>query len=114
MAALRQSFVSVGAFDEFFEINEKSLKVHPWFTTASGFFLSTLSDMLLRSDGERIELLPAYTGDNVSFKLLAKGGFTIEAVVKDGAVTRLDVSSVSKQMPKIFYRGKQIEANFSL
>lgn len=114
MAALRQSFVSVGAFDEFFEINEKNLKVHPWFTTASGFFLSSLSDMLLRSDGERIELLPAYTGDNVSFKLLAKGGFTIEAVVKDGAVTRLDVSSVSKQMPKIFYRGKQIEANFSL
>ena len=113
MDALRQSFVSVGAFDEFFEINEEKVRMHPWFTTASGFFLSTLSDMLLRSDGERIDLLPAYTKDNVSFKLLAKGGFTVEAEVAGGVIKKLNVSGMSKEIPKIFFRGKQVEINYN-
>ncbi len=109
MAALRQSFISVGAFDEFFEINENNVRVHPWFTTASGFFLSTLNNMLIRSDGKRIDLLPAYEEQSISFKLLAKGGVTVEASIKDGEIQNVKLSSASSSdLPEVYFKGKRV------
>jgi len=108
-ASLNQAVESVGAFDEFFEINEDEVRMHPWFMTSAGVFLSALNEMLLRSDGEHIELLPAFAEKNVSFKLLAKGGVTVEAVIEDGNVKKLKLSSPScDSLPEVYYKGSRI------
>ncbi|MBO5939553.1 MAG: hypothetical protein J6Q82_08695 [Clostridia bacterium] len=81
--ALRQSYASVGVFHEMFEINEDACRRLPWFSTASGIFLVAVNEMLLQSDSKIIRILPAFPHNtDVSFKLAAKGGITVEAVIK--------------------------------
>lgn len=93
--SLKQAFPSAGVFCEMFEINEETICIKPWFATAAGIFIATVNDMLLQSDGKVIEILPAFPHDqDVSFKLAAKGGVTVEAVVKGG---KLEKACVMKQ-----------------
>ncbi|MBE6607906.1 MAG: hypothetical protein E7633_05090 [Ruminococcaceae bacterium] len=83
--SLKQACDSVGAFDELFEIHETNILLRPWFTTAAGTFVSAVNELLLQSDGKIIRILPAFPhSQEVSFKLAAKGGVTVEAKVKNG------------------------------
>ena len=90
--ALKQSYVSAGVFGELFEINEEKVRLRPWFATAAGVLTSAINEMLIQSDGENITILPAFPHDlDVSFKLAAKGGITVEAEVKDGTLKAVSV-----------------------
>lgn len=102
---LSQSFESVGVFGEMFEINEDSRRMRPWFMTAAGVYVSTLSDMMLSYKDDTIELLPAFEGD-VEFRLSAKGGYVIQAKVENGKLVMLKVNSVNLIRPKIYFRGQ--------
>ena len=111
--ALEQVFPSVGCFGEMFEINEESYRGRPWFMTAAGIYLSAVSDMLVRSDGKRMELLPACTWENVRFKLAAKGGVTVEAEFRQGEpvqVTLWQKAGSALPLPEVTYRGKKVTA----
>ncbi|MBO5756018.1 MAG: hypothetical protein J6R89_08195 [Clostridia bacterium] len=81
--SLKQGLRAAGEFNELFEINEPDVRFRPWFTTAAGVCLSAVTEMLLESDGQVIRICPAFDGD-VSFRLSAKGGVTVEATAKGG------------------------------
>lgn len=107
-----QSLDSLGAFSEMFEINEKNVTMRPWFTTASGMYLSALNEMLLQSDGENIYLLPAAPKElsDVSFKLLAKCGAVVEAVIRNRKIEKLNISflpSAEKKEFNVYLDGKK-------
>lgn len=109
--ALGQVFASTGCFGEMFEINEPDYRGRPWFMTAAGIYLSAVSDMLIRSDTKRIELLPGCSWENVSFKLAAKGGVTVEAVIRDGEPVQVALYQKAGSvfpLPEVTYRGKSI------
>ncbi|MBR2370926.1 MAG: hypothetical protein IKA82_02780 [Clostridia bacterium] len=103
---LLQVFDSVGVFGDMFEINEEVIKRRPWFMTAAGVYLGAVNEMMLRGDGSYIELLPAYEGD-VEFKLLAKGGATVEACIKGGEITSLKINGGREDI-KVLFKGKCI------
>ena len=97
--ALKQSYRSVGVFDEMFEINEETFGSLPWFATAAGIFISTVNDMLLQCNDNMIDILPAFPNNmDVSFKLAAKGGITVEAVVKNDKLLNVVVMKNGKDV----------------
>lgn len=112
--ALRQSYESIGVFGEMFEINEPEKRYRPWFTTAAGVFLSTVNEMLLQSDGENIEILPAWPEEmqHAAFKLSAKGGAIVEARIENGRLIHLQLSMQPGLPPRKFricFRGEFLE-----
>jgi len=101
--ALRQAYLSVGVFDEMFEINEENVHFRPWFTTAAGIFLVAVNEMLLQSEGSVITLLPAFPHCvDVCFKLAAKGGVTVEAEIKTGKLERVRVSKDGQDVTHLY------------
>jgi len=109
--AVSQAFASTGAFNEMFEINEPGIVLRPWFSTASGIYLSAVNEMVLQSDGENIYLLPAYPESerDVSFRLSAKGGVIVDAVVRDGKLEDLKLTMREGLTPrtfKVYFRGE--------
>ena len=111
-AALKQSYSSAGVFNEMFEINEEKVKKRPWFTTASGIFISTVNEMLVQSEGTRIDILPAFPlSDDVSFKLSVKGGAVLEVKIEKGKLVFVKVMADSEDVTgkyQIYYRNEQI------
>lgn len=104
---------SAGPFGEVFELNEGDMIKCPYFTTAAGVLSSALCEMLLQSDGENIYLLPAYPAENrnVSFRLAAKGGASVEAEIKNGELKKLKITAKSgKRNFNVYFRGKLIDA----
>lgn len=111
-AALKESYKSVGVFNEMFEINEQKIKKRPWFTTASGVFVSAVNEMLLQSEENRVYILPAFPllGD-VSFKLAVKGGAVAEVKIENGKLKFVQIMADDKDVTDnylIFFRGEQI------
>ena len=83
------------------------------FFTACGVLSSALCEMLLQSDGENIYLLPAYPAENrnVSFRLAAKGGASVEAEIKNGELKKLKITAKSgKRNFNVYFHGKLIDA----
>ena len=110
---LTQAFESVGVFNEMFEINEPGTRYRPWFTTATGVFMSAVHSMLVQSDGETVEILPAYPCDkeDISFRLSIKGGAVIDVEIKDGKLVRADITMRDGVAPKDFkikFRGNYV------
>lgn len=61
---------------------------HNW----GGSGMIGLQEMLMQTDGDRIVLFPAWPLDrDISFKLHAPGGRTVEATLAGGKLTRLDI-----------------------
>lgn len=113
-AALLQATESLGAFGEVFEINESAIRMRPWFTTAAGVLTTCIHEILLQSDEENIYLLPAYSEPlcrDVSFKLAAKGGHTVEVTVENGMLAKLSVESSlpNAKKPNVYFRGEKID-----
>lgn len=92
--ALKQSLLSVGAFGEMYEINEKDAVFRPWFSTAAGIYLSALNEMVLQSDGDTIYICPAYpvTTEKLEFCLSAKGGAVVSATVMENTLENLQIT----------------------
>ena len=109
-AFLKQAYASVGVFSEMFEINEPAVRLRPWFTTASGIFLSTVNEMLVQSDGENIELLPAFPISDVQFKLAVKGGAVLEAEIHNGKLIKAELTGKTDTAFKIHYKDQVINA----
>lgn len=93
-SALKQAFRSVGVFYEMFEINEESIKMRPWFSTAAGTFVTAVNEMLLLSGRDFVHIMPAFPTDgaNISFRLAGKGGIVVDAVVVDGDLKKCTVT----------------------
>ena len=111
--SLRQAYESIGVFGEMFEINEPEKRYRPWFTTAAGVFMSTVNEMLLQSDGERIEILPAWPDalPTASFRLSGKGGVIVEASIEKGRLASLHLSMQPGLAPRnfsVYFQGKFI------
>jgi len=69
--------------------------------------LTTLQNMLLQSDGNKIHLMPAWPKNwNVSFKLHAPSNTTLEGIVKAGKVEKLIVTPESRTKDVINMLGK--------
>ncbi len=106
--SIKESCLSVGCFNEMFEINEKAVQYRPWFTTAAGVYLCAVNEMLLQSDGENIYILPAFDKKDVSFKLPAKGGAMVEVVVENGELKTLNISSPDDKQFNVYFKGKKL------
>lgn len=110
--ALKQSYESVGAFCEMFEINETKVRKRPWFTTASAVFISTVNEMLIQSEKNRVDILPAFPieKEDISFKLAVKGGAVAEVKIEKGTLVFVLIMKEQKDVTKeyeIFFRGKK-------
>jgi len=110
---VKQAVKNTGEFNELFEINQHSVRYRPWFTTAAGVVMTAISSMLVQSDGEVIEILPAYPfkDRDVSFRLAVKGGAMIDVEIKKGELIRAQVTMRDGSTPKkfkILYRGKEV------
>ena len=101
--ALRQSYGSVGVFDEMFEINEGDVRKRPWFTTAAGIFVATVNEMLVECQGSVIRILPAFSKNiDVSFRLAVKGGLVVEACVKNQRLEKISVTKDEEDVTRKF------------
>ena len=112
-AALESSYRSAGVFGELYEINEPGVRWKPWFTTASGMFISSVNEMLLQSDYESINILPAFPEDckDVSFKLAVKGGAVAKVCIKDSKLKNVEITKNDTDVTnkyKIYFRGKEV------
>ena len=108
-AALQESYKSAGVFNELFEINEKAVRIKPWFTTACGMFISSVNEMLIQSEGKTVTILPAYpeSAGDVSFKLAVKGGAVAEVCIKNQKIEHLCISKCGQDVTKeyeIYYK----------
>jgi alpha-L-fucosidase 2 len=111
--SLVQAARAAGAFSEFYEVNERELVRRPWFMTAAAVYTSSLNDMLVSSDGETVTLLPGYPKDkaeDLSFRLAAKGGVTVEAKFKKGLPTEVRLSGEGKDRVRVLFDGKEISS----
>ena len=109
--SLLQAARASGAFSEFFEVNERELVRRPWFMTAAAVYTSSLNDMLVSSDGETVTLLPAFPKEkaqDLSFKVAAKGGVTVEAKFENGAPTVVSLAGGGKDRVRVVFEGKEV------
>ena len=106
---LKKTYDSVGVFNEMFEINEPRKRITPWFTTASGIFLSSVNDMLVQSDGEMVNILPACPLKDVAFKLAVKGGIVLDVEIRDGELIKAQIIEGSAKNMKLLYKGELIK-----
>ena len=110
---IEQAVKNAGEFNEMFEINQHSVRYRPWFTTAAGVVMTAISSMLVQSDGETIEILPAYPikDRDISFRLAVKGGATVDVEIKKGELMRVKVTmlpGIVQKSFKILYKGKEV------
>ena len=111
---LQESYKSTGVFNELFEINEEGVRIRPWFTTASGMFISSVDEMLVQSEGKTVTILPAYPEEagDVSFKLAVKGGAVVQADVKNQKLENICISRNGKDVTseyEILFRNEPVE-----
>lgn len=111
--ALKESYKSVGVFNELFEINEPGIRIKPWFSTAHGMFISSVNEMLIQSDEKRVYLLPAFPDmdGEISFKLAVKGGSVAEVKVNDNKLEKVVITQDGKDVTskyEIFFKDKKI------
>ncbi|OFX34820.1 MAG: hypothetical protein A2W90_00045 [Bacteroidetes bacterium GWF2_42_66] len=88
---LTEAANGAGCFSELFEINETEVKMHPWFSTASGNYVYALNQMLVQSKEDQILVAPAVPDSwrDYSFKLACYEDLTATVVVKEGKITKL-------------------------
>ena len=75
----------MGPFGETWEINEPGLRIHPWFTTASGNCVFAVNEMLVRGTVPK-------SWTDYAFRLPAYGGLCVEARVAGGRLAALAVT----------------------
>ena len=77
---------------------------------------AAVAEMLLQSDGEEIELLPALPAawrDGSVRGLRARGGFTVDLAWRDGRLHEARIRSASASTVRVRYRDEIVEAGFA-
>lgn len=105
VALLSEVAKQVGCFADHFEINEKHVILHPWFTTAAGNFVFAVNQIMIGCQGDTIHIAPSVPASwkNYSFTLPAYGGVLVTLKVKNKTIENLTVSPNSidnKQIDK--------------
>jgi hypothetical protein len=92
-AATRQGADTAGCFSELFEINEPSVSIKPWFSTAEGTWIQGVNEMLVQSDEKTINIAPAVPDHwkIFLFKLACIGGRTVHVRVVDRCLIDLSI-----------------------
>jgi hypothetical protein len=92
---LAQVAQGTGCFAEIFEINEPTVVMHPWFSTAAGNYVYALNQVLLQSHDAEIRIAPAVPASwrEFSFTLPCYGNLLATVSVKDGRLTQLRLVS---------------------
>ena len=112
-SALEASYKSAGVFGELYEINEPGVRLKPWFTTASGMFVSSVNEMLLQSDGSTVNIMPAYPekcGD-ACFRLAVKGGAVADVFVENSSLKNVKITKDGKDVTAdytVLFRGCRV------
>ena len=95
---IKQSAHNTGYFGEMWEINEKEVRMRPWFSTASGNYIHSVCTMLVssRENGD-IYIASATPTDwkDFSFKLPTYGANMIEAKFNNGKLVELEFKPTS-------------------
>lgn len=86
---LHEAAGAMGPFGETWEINEPGLRIHPWFTTASGNCVFAVNEMLVRGT------VPE-TWKDYAFRLPDGKGRWIDCEVKDGRRVRFHRTGISR------------------
>lgn len=88
---LSQAAQDTGGFGEIFEINEKDVVMHPWFSTAAGNYVYALNQVLLQSQGNQIRIAPAVpeSWKKFSFRLPCYGNLVASVAVRNGRIGQL-------------------------
>jgi hypothetical protein len=88
---LSQAAQDTGCFGEIFEINEKEVVMHPWFSTAAGNYVYALNQVLVQSQGDEIRIAPAVpeSWKKFSFRLPCYGNLMASVAVDGGRVVDL-------------------------
>lgn len=103
---LKQAINQVGCFAECYEINEETIKTHPWFTTAAGALVSAFNTMLLQKKGDNLYLLPSFDCDeSIKFKLAADENTIVEAEFEHKRLIKLKIASDNKNLKLILPDG---------
>lgn len=88
---LKEAASVQGLFGETWEINEPGLRIHPWFTTASGACSFALAQMLVAEIDGMLHLAPGVpeAWRDYAFRLPAPGGFWVECSVRAGRMAEV-------------------------
>ena len=91
-----------GLFGETWEINEPGLRIHPWFTTASGTCAYALAQMLVTEIDGVLHVAPGVptAWKDYAFRLPAPNGVWIDCEVKEGEIVRISFSATHPRSPK--------------
>ena len=96
---MRDAALTTGYFGEIYEINEATVSINPWFTTAAGNCVYAVNQMLIHCSDDEIRLFSGVpdTWTDFRFRLPAYDGILVDAEVRDGRLTRLTLHSQSNQ-----------------
>ena len=105
---LSEAASAQGLFGETWEINEPGLRIHPWFTTASGMCSYALAQMLVAEIDGLLHIAPGVPDDwkDFAFSLPAPCGVWVDCEVRGGVPTRLSFRQLHpgtiKNIPYVF------------
>lgn len=114
---LSEAAKGAGCFAELFEINELQVKMHPWFSTASGNYIYALNQMLLHCSGNEIVIAPAVpeSWNSFAYKLPCYGNMVVEVKIANNQIAKLviipgDPNAESRRV--IAIPGRYVNKNF--
>ena len=74
----------------------------------SGILADHVHEMLIRSDGQNIWLLPACNYTDVSFRLAVNGGAVVSVEIENGELKRLQIDAEKDKIFNVYYKGESI------
>ena len=88
---LSEAASAQGLFGETWEINEPGLRIHPWFTTASGMCVYALAEMLVAEIDGELHVAPGVPAEwkDYAFRLPSSRGVWVDCEVRDGRLRHL-------------------------
>lgn len=95
---LKEASGVTGLFGETWEINEPDVRIHPWFTTASGACSFALAQMLVAEVDGVLHIAPGVpeAWRDYAFRLPTEKGVVVDCEVNDGKIVRLEFRAVDR------------------
>ena len=95
---LSEAAFAQGRFGETWEINEPGLRLHPWFTTASGMCVYALAQMLVAEIDGLLHIAPGVPDDwkDYAFRLPTSQGVWVDCEVRAGKPHHLSFRRLGK------------------
>lgn len=115
---LSEAASAQGLFGETWEINEPQLRIHPWFTTASGMCAYALAQMLVAEIGGVLHVAPGVPNvwKDYAFRLPTSAGVWVDCEVRGGVPVRIefhDPQGAVRRLPYVF-GGKRFDAQVGI